>query len=254
MIKKHLNYKGTQARRVLNLCLRAPVVPPSWFSIFVLAVLALFLSSCNPVPTPVPTATATETLLPTRTPTVTSTPTQTPTPTPTPEPAWYRPLDPSIGTLKYHYALVNNPKARVYVSLQDAIARTGNFGTLPNYPAYVAYTTTEMRDGRSFYFDPVNYGWMDGNDLQPLTPSTFAGILLTREITFRFGWVLSDTQSVNAAGMPIQTYARYQLVHEVPAGTQKDGFFAVGADEWLPEDLVALVSFLRGRERASSKL
>ena len=83
---------------------------------------------------------------------------------------------------------------------------------------------------------------MDGADLQVLTPSSFTGILLTREVTFRFGWVLADTQSVNAAGTPIQNYSRYQVVHEVPALTQKTGYIAVGADEWLPEDKVALVS------------
>jgi lipoprotein-anchoring transpeptidase ErfK/SrfK len=147
-----------------------------------------------------------------------------------------------MGALKYNYALVNNPKARVYVSLQDAVAKTGNFGHLPKSPAYVAYTTIETRDGRTFYFDPVNYGWMDGADLQVLTPSKFTGILLTRAVTFRFGWVLADTQSVNAAGTSIQTYTRYQIVHEVPAVTQNPGYIAVGADEWLPEDKVALVS------------
>ena len=107
-----------------------------------LAVLALFLSSCNPAPTPAPTATVTDTALPTLTRTATSTPTQTPTLTPTPEPAWYQPLDPSLGVLKYSYALVNNPKAKVYTSLHDAVTHTGNFGYLPKYPAYVAYTTT----------------------------------------------------------------------------------------------------------------
>ena len=207
-----------------------------------LAVLALFLSSCNPAPTPAPTATVTETALPTLTPTATSTPTLVPTLTPTPEPAWYQPLDPSLGVLKYSYALVNNPKARVYVSPQDAVAHTGNFGNLPKYPAYVAYTTTETRDGRTFYFDPVNYGWMDGADLQILTPSAFTGIKLTRDVPFRFGWVLTETQSVNAAGTPIQTYTRYQIVHEVPTVTENPGYIAVGADEWLPEDKVALVN------------
>jgi len=64
------------------------------------------------------------------------------------EPAWYALLDPSLGSLKYQYAQVTNPKARVYVSLQDATAKNGNFGYLPNYPAYVAYTTTETSDGR----------------------------------------------------------------------------------------------------------
>ncbi|HEY5270668.1 MAG TPA: L,D-transpeptidase [Anaerolineales bacterium] len=220
----------------------------------VLLALLLFLSACQSAPSPAPTVPVpvTETALPTLTPTATSTPTQIPTLSPSPEPAWYQPLDPSMGALKYNYALVNNPKARVYISLQDAVVKTGNFGFLPNYPAYVAYTTTETRDGRTFYFDPVNYGWMDGADLQALTPSTFAGILLTREITFRFGWVLADTQSVNAAGTPIQTYTRYQIVHEVLAVTQKTGYIAVGADEWLPEEKVALVSAEGGQVPADA--
>lgn len=83
---------------------------------------------------------------------------------------------------------------------------------------------------------------MNGDDLQLLTPSTFTGLLLTREVTFRFGWVLAETQSVNAAGTPVRTYKRYQVVHEVPAGAQKPGYIAIGADEWLPEAALALVS------------
>jgi lipoprotein-anchoring transpeptidase ErfK/SrfK len=146
-----------------------------------------------------------------------------------------------MGELKFNYAQVNNSKAKVYVSLQDAEVKTGNFGYLPKSPAYVAYNATEKRDGHTFYFDPVISGWMDGADLQVLTPSAFAGILLTREVTYRFGWVLAETQSVNAAGTPIQKYTRYQIVHEVPAITQKTGYIAIGADEWLPEDKVALV-------------
>ncbi len=60
-------------------------------------------------------------------------------------------------------------------------------------------------------------------------------------MTFRFGWVLADTTSVNAAGTPIQAYTRYQVVHEVPAVTQNPGYIAVGTDEWLPKEEVALV-------------
>lgn len=243
------NHKDIKSRKFVylnrNSRLRAFVVPPPVFTVFLLVVIIFLLVACQPTATPASPSgtmpTPTETATPSVTATATFTPTQTPTLTPTPEPAWYQPLDPSMGALKYNYALVNNPKARVYISLQDAVANTGNFGYLPKYPAYVAYTTTETRDGRTFYFDPVNYGWMDGNDLQPLTPSTFTGVLLTRDVPFRFGWVLTDTQSINAAGTPIQTYTRYQIVHEVPAVTQKTGYIAVGADEWLPEELVALV-------------
>jgi lipoprotein-anchoring transpeptidase ErfK/SrfK len=207
-----------------------------------MVLLVFLLTACQTAATPAPSPTGTT--LPTLAPTasVSFTPTPTPSPAPTPEPAWYQPLDPSMSTLKYSYAQVNNPKARVYVSLQDAIEKTGNFGTLPNFPAFVAYTATETRDGRTFYYDPVYYAWMDGADLQALTPSRFTGILPTREVNFRFGWVLGGTQSINATGTPVHGYSRYQLVHEVPATTQKPGYVAIGSDEWLPEDKVALVN------------
>ncbi len=120
------------------------------------------------------------------------------------------------------------------------MAKNGNFGHLPEYPAYVASSSSRTsNDGRTFY--QTQYGWMDGADLQPLTPSTFTGILLTRDVPFRFGWVLADTTSVNAAGAPVRAYTRYQLVHEIKAVTQNPGFVSIGADEWLPQEQVALV-------------
>jgi lipoprotein-anchoring transpeptidase ErfK/SrfK len=206
-----------------------------------LLAILLLLTACGPAATPLPTAAPTGTPSPTATATATSTPTPIPTLTPTPEPAWYQSLDPSLGVLKYHYAEVTNNRAKVYASFQDAVAKTDNYGYLPEYPAYVAYTTSRTsEDGHTYFL--VNYGWMDREDLQPLTPSTFTGIRLPRGVTFRFGWVLAETHSVNAAGTPIQTYIRYQIVHEVQAVTEKPGYIAVGANEWLPDESVALVS------------
>jgi lipoprotein-anchoring transpeptidase ErfK/SrfK len=234
---RDLNHQGTKSRKhvfLKNNSLRDLVVLP-------VVATVLLLASCQVAPTPAPIPTETDTLTPTATATATSTPTPIPTLTPTPEPAWYQPLDPSLGALKYHYAEVVNDRAKVYTSFQDAVGKTGNYGPLPNYPAYVAYTTSRTsEDGHTYFL--VNYGWMDGADLQILTPSAFTGILLTREVTFRFGWVLAETNSVNAAGTPIQTYSRYQIVHEVPAVTENPGYIAVGADEWLPEESVALVN------------
>jgi hypothetical protein len=243
MMKEHLLHKGTKTQSFFynpkNLFLSALVISRP---VFITVLLALILSACSATSTPAPTVFIAETATASATATATLPPTKTPTQTPTPEPAWYQPLDPSYSVLKYNYALVNNPQARVYASLEDAAANTGNFGFLPNYPAYVAYTITESRAGRTFYFLPTNYAWMDGADLQILTPSTFTGILLTRAVTFRFGWVLAETQSINAAGALIRTYTRYQIVHEVPTTMQNPSYFAVGTDEWLPEDKVALVN------------
>lgn len=201
----------------------------------ILAGLILLLSACQPAAPVIPTATVT----PTSTATETLTPTPTNLPTFTPEPGWYQSLDPSLQVLKYSYAQVTNSKARVYSTMADAEANTGNFGSLPKYPAYVAYTTSRDSGGHMYYL--TNYGWMKGEDLQGLTPSTFSGILLTREVTFRFGWVLANTESINSAGSIMRAYHRYQVIYEVPSSLPKAGYIAVGADEWLPASAVALV-------------
>ncbi len=214
------------------------------FFYFIL-LLGVSLPACGSAPAPDPTLTptavptSTSTLTPTATPT--STPTTTPTPTPTPEPTWYQSLPATFGVLKYQYALVTNPAAKVYPSLKDAVDQSYNYGHFPNYPAYVAYSATQTRNGHTYYA-LTSGNWMTGEDLQELTPSTFTGILLTRQVSFRFGWVLKETQSVNGDGAPVHTYARYQVVHEVPGLPQKPGYLAVGADEWLPETSLALVT------------
>ena len=207
----------------------------------VILLMAITISACQAAPAISPTST--ETAIPTLTPTKTvmPSPTATALPSLTPEPGWYEALDPSYGVLKYQYAEVVNPRARVYASFEDAYGKTGNYGHLPKSPAYVAYSSSRMSDaGQTFY--QVNYGWMAAEDLQPLTPSTFTGVLITRPVAFRFGWVLTDTQSVNTAGEPVQVYKRYQIVHEVPTTAQKPGFIANGSDEWLPENNVAMVN------------
>jgi lipoprotein-anchoring transpeptidase ErfK/SrfK len=204
--------------------------------------LALLLSACGAAPTQALPATSTPSLtaLPSHTPSVPSTPTATYTPTLTPEPDWYQPIDAAYSNLEYRYGVVNDPQARVYASLQDAVSHNGNFGLLPSAPADVAVMGEETRDGLTYY--AVTYGWMSAADVQLLTPSSLRGLQITRPVAFRFGWVLTNTWSVNLAGTPIREYLRYDIIHEVPAETENPGFVAVGPDEWLPEASVALTS------------
>jgi len=201
-------------------------------------VLLFFLTACGADPTPAPPPSPSPT--PAASPSPVPTPTIPPTPTQTPEPTWYTLLDESYTVLEYRYGLVTNPQARVYATLNDAAQGTGNFGYLPNAPAYVSVVGEETRDSKTFY--TVYYGWMDAADVQLLTPSTFRGLLLTRDVDFRFGWVLADTQSLTADGTPVRPYRRYEVVHEVPAPRETPGYVAVGPDEWLPADAVALTS------------
>lgn len=174
-------------------------------------------------------------------PTPTLTPTRAPTASPTPEPPWYQPLDGSYTVLRYGYALVANPNAPLYPTLDDAVRRSFNRGYLPYTPAYVAFYRTETREGRIFYA-LASGNWMESNDLQEITPSRFSGILLMRPVAFRFGWVLTDGYSVNGHGETVRLYSRYQMIHEFPDVPPRPGYIAIGGDEWLPDEAVALVS------------
>jgi lipoprotein-anchoring transpeptidase ErfK/SrfK len=245
MDKNHLNANGANNRILFEYDVTRILKTFASFahsrnSRFVFFTILFLLSACGQATVPAPTAPATETVLPTSIPTETSTPSPVPTPTLTPEPEWYQPIDASYGVMKYRYGLVENPYARVYVTLNDAAAQSGNFGYLPNTPAGVAIDGEETRDGKTYY--AMMLGWMSAEDVKMFTPSTFRGILLTRQVDFRFGWVKAETQSVNAAGTPVRMYARYEIVHEVPAVTGNPGYFAVGSDEWLPLSALAVTS------------
>ncbi|MCX7609659.1 MAG: L,D-transpeptidase, partial [Anaerolineales bacterium] len=126
----------------------------------------------------------------------------------------------------------------VYATLDDALKRTGNFGYLRTAPAYVSVVGEAEREGRKFY--AVYYGWMEVGEVQLISPSTFRGVLLTRPVDFRFGWVLTEMQSTNRLGEPVHTYRRYDVVHEVSVAEPRPGWFAVGPDEWLPEEALAI--------------
>ena len=162
-------------------------------------------------------------------------------PTFTPEPAWYQTLDPALGVLKYKYANVLNAKAKVYASFQDAVGKTGNYGHLPNFPAYVAYTTSRAGDGWTDLLPgqlrlDEREGPADADALRfhrhPADPGG--------DLPLRLGAGRYAERQHGRAGSP--DYKRYQVVHEVPAAAQKPGYIAIGADEWLPETAVALVN------------
>jgi len=161
-------------------------------------------------------------------------------PVTTPLPGWYHTLPASRDNLLFQYALVSDPQAKVYNSLQDALKDSSHFTRLPSAPGYVAYTGVEVLSDQTFYI--LRYGkTMRAEDLQPAAYSSFSGILIEEDVDFRFGWVLSETVSGDASGLPLHTYSRYQLVQESTTDERRSGFIAVGSDEWLPESSLAMV-------------
>jgi len=195
----------------------------------------LLVAGCSPLPeisTPAPTSTSIA-----ATATGASAP---PATTPTPQP-WYQPLDPSYAGLKYQYAHVTNPQARLYLSAQDALQASLDSKRLPQADAYVAYVQKVTESGQVLYH-LASGEWMRGQDLQDVAPSTFSGVLLTGPVGVRFGWVLESVRSLDAAGGPVRAYARYQVVREDPTAASGTGFLTVGPDERLPLEKLSLIT------------
>ena len=208
-------------------------------NIFWIEVMLVVLSACQPFQTPVLVADPSVSQSPTPTPRIS--PTVTQTATQIPEPGWYQPLAVASDDLDYNYALVSNPQVKIYHSLQDAVRNTIQYSYLPIVPGYVAYVGKDVHEGEIFYELP--YGkWLRGEDIQEVDPSSFTGIILKDDVPFRFGWVLESTQSQTLVGTPVQTYERYSVVSEYSVGGQREGYLAVGPDEWLPVEVLALVS------------
>ena len=201
-----------------------------------LAILAVLLAACQSMGISMPAETNSAMTL-TQAPALTVPTLSSPA---SPEPDWYQPLPRSNNPLKFHYAQVTNPDARVYVRLQDAENENDQFTQLPVYPAYVSYVRKEKR-GDLIYYKLATSEWMKGEDLQEVTPSPFTGILLIERVDFRFGWLINDTTSLDAQTRPVRSFVRYQVVREYPLLEEKTGFFAIGENEWLPEESLALV-------------
>jgi len=175
--------------------------------------------------------------------TVTATPparTALPRTTPTLE-TWYQPLDSSYAQLGYSYARVLQGASPLYASLEDAAAQSQVHRHSPGVPTYVTYRNKTTRNGQAYY-EVNESGWMRGEDLEELTPSAFSGLLLTNPPNFRFGWVLKEARSQTVQGQPVSTYQRYQVIREDTSAGSIPGYVAVGPDEWLPENAVALLT------------
>lgn len=205
--------------------------------------LIVWMSACTSVPqvapslpplaSPVPASSPPPQALPT--------PAVSPTPTPAGAEAWYQPLDPSYAALKYSYALVTNPEARMYLSLEGAQSASLINKRLPQANDYVSYTRTVVQSGRTYY-QLASGDWMRGQDLEEITPSSFSGIRLSAPLTVRFGWVLEAIDSAQAGGSPRRSYSRYQVIREDASVPPQAGFMAVAPGEYLPLKSLSLVT------------
>lgn len=166
------------------------------------------------------------------------TPAHTPTTTPQ-STAWFN--HPPAIQLPLSYAHLTDPGALIYTTLEDVRRAAGPSFHPPAGEVYLTYTATQTVEGQTYYqLSPGR--WLGPQDLEPVTPSGFSGLLLTAPPEKPFGWLLQDASSQNSSGEAKRLYRRYDIIELTEPDTSDFPVLKLGPDEYLPKNLVSLVT------------
>ncbi len=155
------------------------------------------------------------------------------------------PLDPAMGELTFNYALLAEGQAKVYASLQDAMAGTNVVRVIePGRLRYVSYVDFEETSSGRFFNLPDGT-WLEVGSRVSVPHSFPGGIELSRTPTNAFGWILPFAASVETKRTPgfgQQDYTGHSIKQYgiVPVYSTK----VINNEEW---DMLAPDEWLEGR-------
>ncbi len=168
-------------------------------------------------------------------------------------PVTYKP-DQALTQVTVRYGEVRNRNAPIFGSVQEALAgkKATAIQTIDSSFAFISYTDEAVVDGKRFYMVQPG-GWMRAGDVSRLGAiPLFQGLLFRQTPQHIFGWILNyrtpePIQTKRTPGYKTQDYTGHQLKHldlvQVFGELQvdKDTWYMVGPDEWLPSLNVARV-------------
>ena len=171
--------------------------------------------------------------------------------TPTNPNNWYSHPDSNPDALEKSYGILNSGQVPIYETLEDAVDRGEQYRLAPEPPAYLAYDQTQTMDG-IMYVHLTDGGWMSKADLEPVTVTSFSGLIISEVPSHPFGWVVTDTtgwtnsQADESSGM---VHSRYEVLSVLE---EDRGFARIETGDWLPISDLALVDLRMITTRPSS--
>lgn len=162
--------------------------------------------------------------------------------------------DADLNKIRYEYAYVDEDRAPIYKTLEDAVkSKQGKVvrRILPGFN-YVSYTERMYQGGKHYFKTKV--GWMSASDIIPTSIPTFQGVEFTKTPTEPFGWVLNyfsqkgKVETKRTPGYDKSDYTGHVLNHlEIVQifDVQKAGrwnWYLVGPDEWIVQTAIAKVT------------
>jgi hypothetical protein len=148
----------------------------------------------------------------------------------------------------------------LYTSAEEAAVQGQKKRTLPGDEVFVSYTAQNSIDGSQYYEIEAD-GWMAGEHLQPLQPSSFRGIQINDMPSHGFGWLIKDSFSFRSIQGELidrkmgHYYRRYHLfeVFDVLSDTEGVRWYRIAEDEWLKDADFSYVASLTPQNRASAQ-
>jgi hypothetical protein len=162
--------------------------------------------------------------------------------------------DPQLGYVPYQYAIMKEKSAKIYTSLEDAIAKSPPAAIIGQGELkYVSYLETVDSHGELF-FHLRSGGWIaasDGIASRVSTPGSFPGALVFQATPPRsFGWILPLAAYVETKRTPGYTPEDY-TGNQIPQyglvqvyATKRVGemdWYMIGPDEWIEQRMIGRV-------------
>ncbi len=162
--------------------------------------------------------------------------------------------DPGLNHVNYEYAYVDEDRAPIYKTLEDAVkSKQGKIvrKLLPGFN-YVSFTKRVYQGGTNYFKTKV--GWMSAKHVTPTTIPDFQGIEFTQTPGQPFGWVLDyfsqhgKVETKRTPGYGEDDYTGHVLRHlELVQifDVQKVGrwnWYLIGPDEWIVQTSIAKVT------------
>ncbi len=154
-------------------------------------------------------------------------------------------LDPWMGHVPFQYLRVTRDSIGVYPSAKAARRGTGE--VLRTQPGFVYLSSTETFESAQGIVYRTQKGFVRGDGVSRVTPSTFRGLMFRRTPDRPFGWVTSGglcsrSTPNEAAPATGRCYMRYEVVQVYDRVTEGGTvWLLVGVDEWLDAAYVAEV-------------
>jgi hypothetical protein len=147
--------------------------------------------------------------------------------------------DRSLAAVAYDYFKVTDVGAKLYSSLDDAVAHQSSRLLYPSNHLYVSYLGEPVGTSQGYFYQLRSGYWVfaEGGRLAQYNPP-FQGLLFSSTPRKAFGWVLGTVSSQAAPGLnqPDGGKSWYKFNTVQIYGTQTaDGitWYRIGQDEWM---------------------